>query len=347
MICSRKPKVGAAFAGGGVRGLAHIGVLQVLEEAGLQLDAVVGTSMGGLVAGLYAAGIPTADLLEFTLATGLLDLASFDPAARGLFNHNKAAALLADLLGSKEITFQDLPVRAAVIATDIERREMVILDRGPLIPAVAATTALPLLFAPVRHQGRWLVDGGVLNNLPVDVARQMGVHRVLGVSVPSRFTFSLSEQEPDRLLPRALFALARGNLDWQQPFLVAQASLGMTAQLINRTRVALCPPDVLLEVDLPDIGVLASDHSPQVVEAGRQAASGKAQELAALWSRPLSPPWRRRYLRLVGRLRRAWAVLRGGEEVLYPNPCQPGPDQARLRADLTRSGVCVQQRGNR
>ena len=130
MSRNKKPLVGAGFAGGGVRGLAHIGVLQVLEEAGLQLDAVVGTSMGGLVAGLYAAGIPTADLLEFTLATGLLDLASFDPAARGLFNHNKAAALLADLLGSKEITFQDLPVRAAVIATDIERGEMVILDRG-------------------------------------------------------------------------------------------------------------------------------------------------------------------------------------------------------------------------
>jgi predicted acylesterase/phospholipase RssA len=170
----------------------------------------------------------------------------------------------------------------------------------------------------------------------------MGVHRVLGVAVPSRFTLSLSEQEPDRPLPRALLALARGNLDWQQPFLVAQASLGMTAQLINRTRVALCPPDLLLEVDLPDVGVLASDHSPQVVKAGYQAAKARGPALAALWHTPLPPPWQRRISRLARRLHHAWTFLRGGERVLYPNPSQPRMDQARLHADLIRSGVCLE-----
>lgn len=196
----------------------------------------------------------------------------------------------------------------------------------------------------MRHQGRWLVDGGVFNNLPVDAVRGMGADRVLGVDVPSCFTLALPEREPDGPLLRRLWSLANGGLDWRQPFLVAQASLGMTAGLVNRTRLALCPPDLLLQIELPNVGVLASDRSAQVVQAGRNAAQAHARELAAL-ARPLPPRWWRRLSRLARRVGRAWTVLRGEEDLLYPSPCLPSsghpvPDPCRLRADLSQAGVC-------
>ena len=338
----KRPAVGAAFAGGGARGLAHLGVLKALEEEGVRLDVVVGTSMGGLVAGLYAAGVSLEEMLEFQ-EKGLLDLVSIDPAGRGLSNQEKLVSLLADLLGSEELTFEELGVRAAVVATDIQAGEMVILDRGPLIPALAATAALPLLFAPVRHQGRWLVDGGVFNNLPVDVARSIGADRVLGVDVPSHFELSFSETGVKSRLPRTLWSLANGELDWKQPFLVAEASMGMTAQMINRTRVALCPPDLLLEVDLPNVGVLSDDQSAEIVQAGYEAARTRGRALAGLWRKPLRPRWQMHALRFWARLRRAWTAFQGEPEVLYPGPCSP----ERLRADLTRAGLCFEREGRR
>jgi NTE family protein len=324
--------LGVALSGGGVRGLAHLGVLQVLEEMGVRLDAAVGTSMGGLVAGLYAAGVPLADLLDFAARMGLRDLASPDWAWRGLFSQEKLAERLVDLLGCEDVTFQDLDVRTAVVATDIETGEMVILDRGPLIPALLATTALPILFAPVRHQGRWLVDGGAVNNLPVDVARQVGADRVLGVDVATRFALSLQEGPSRASWPRGLRALANGGLEWKLPFRVAEASMGITARVINRTRLALCPPDLLLEVDLAEVGILATGCCPQIVEAGRRAAMARAPELIALQERPLPAGWQKRLSRIACRLRRAWTVLRGKELVLYP-----GRDGAAwLEADLRR-----------
>jgi NTE family protein len=245
-------------------------------------------------------------------------------------------ALLTDLLGAQDITFQDLDIPAAVVATDIERGEMVILDRGPLIPALVATAALPILFAPVHHQGRWLVDGGVLNNLPVDIVRGMGADRVLGVDVPSHFALPLEEQEPNGRLPAGLLPLANGALDWRMPFLIAQASMGMTARVINHTRLALCPPDLLIEVELTNVRLLATDRSAEIVEAGRRAALARAPELVALWNRSRRPRWQRRLSRAVRRLRRAWTVLREREEVLYPGCFEPG----RLHADLRRTGLC-------
>jgi predicted acylesterase/phospholipase RssA len=216
--------------------------------------------------------------------------------------------------------------------------------RGPLIPALVATAALPVLFAPVRHQGRWLVDGGALNNLPVDIVRQMGADRVLGVDVPPSLTLSLEEERSRAGSLRGLLHFGNGALDWKLPFLVAEVSMGMTVQVIDRTRLALCPPDLLLEIDLPNVGLLAIDRSAEIVESGRKAAMERASELAALQTSPLRPRWQRRLSRIVRRLRRAWTVLQRREEVLFPGSGQPG----RLPAELRCAGVCsIAQRGAR
>jgi NTE family protein len=318
MISENRPRIGAAFSGGGVRGLAHLGVLQVLEEAGVCLDAVAGTSMGGLVAGLYAAGVSLDEMVELATSVGIVDFASLDQAWRGLFDHHKMEELLVGLLGSKDLAFEDLDIRAAVIAAAVETAEIVVLDSGSLIPALVATAALPGFFAPVRHQGRWLVDGGALNNLPVDVVRRMGVDRVLGVNVPLHFRLPMEEGEPKALSARGILSLGNGTLDWEMPLLIAEASLGMTTGLVDRRRLALCPPDLLLEIDLPNVGLLDTGHSAQVIEVGRETALQRVPELKDLQTRPLRPRWRRRLSRLVRRLRRAWACMRERESLCYP-----------------------------
>jgi NTE family protein len=277
------PKIGVALSGGGVRGLAHLGVLQVLENAAVPVDLVVGTSMGGLIAGLYAAGVPLQDLVDFGEHAGLMDLASPDRMWRGLFGHKKMARILADLLGSSKVTFEDLQIPVAVVAADLETGEQVILDKGPLIPALMATSAFPIVFAPVRHEGRWLVDGGVVNNLPVDVVRQMGAERILGVCTPPSVQLDVRREPRSKgLSARGLYRLNNHTRDWKLPFLIAEASVGISAQVANRARLAACPPDLLIEIRLPNVGVFANGGNQEIIERGRRAAMECLEELIAL-----------------------------------------------------------------
>jgi len=307
----QKPNVGVALSGGGLRGLAHLGVLQVLEENGIPVNVIAGTSMGGIIAGLYAAGVSLERLIAFAERTGLMDLASPDRHWRGLFCQKRMAARLADLLGSEEITFEELRIPAAVVAADLETGDLIILDKGPLIPALLATSAFPILFSPVRHEGRWLVDGGVLNNLPVDIVRWMGADRVLGVSVPPSVRLSLEEAEQQRSLSlRGLRLFGNHTRDWKLPILIAEASSSITIQAINRRRLALYPPDLLLEIHLPNVGLLFSENGNHaIIEAGRRVALERRAQLALL-QRPLPPAWRRRVTSTARRLRRVWRELR-------------------------------------
>jgi NTE family protein len=281
--------------------------------------------MGGLVAGLYAAGVPIQELIDFGTRTGIIDLASPERGWRGLFGHKKMATLLADLLGSKDITFEELDIPAAVIAADVEQGELVILDQGPLIPALMATSAVPIVFAPVYHQERWLVDGGVVNNFPVDIVRQMGANRVLGVNVPPSVRLSLAKDEQEKgLSPRGLRFFGSHTLDWKLPFLIAEASVDIPMQVVNQTRLALCPPDVLLEIHLPNVGIFTSDDNARIIEAGRRVAMDNQAKLVQLRAKPLSPPWRGRLASTMARLQRAWTAFREPEYPAFPQPTSPG-----------------------
>ena len=304
------PRLGVALGGGGIRGMAHLGVLQVLEQANIPIDAIAGTSMGGIVAGLYAAGVSVQAMIAFSKRVGVIDIASPDRNWRGLFGHRKIAGYLAGLLGREDVAFEELRIPTAVVAVDIETRKMVVLDTGPLIPALLATSALPILFSPVYHQGRWLVDGGALNNLPIDVVRSLGVDRVLGVSVPPCVKLSLEDGErATGLSVRGLRFFSNRTRDWRKPFLIAEASLGIATQAVNRRQLELCPPDVLLEIRMPNVGFLASDMSADAIEAGRRAATERVAVLTELRTKPLAPHWWRSLKPVLLRLRRAWTTL--------------------------------------
>ncbi len=315
-----RPKLGIALSGGGVRGLAHLGVLKVLEDAGVTVDYIAGTSMGGIVAAVYAAGVPLDRTISFCERLGIMDFATRDEGWRGLFGHAKLRRLLADLLGSDELTFQDLRIPTTVVAVDIETGELVLLNEGSLIPALLATSAVPLVFAPVYHQGRWLVDGGVLNNFPVDVVRQMGADRVLGVVTPPQVTMPPEEETRPPMPSRALFSLTNRILSWRMPFLIAETSIGLTTRLINRERTARCPPDLEITVNLPNIGTLTTGKNAEAIAAGHKAALQHIAEIVRLYREPMPPHWRRMAASLLRRLRRAWTAFREPEYTLYPPP---------------------------
>jgi NTE family protein len=291
-----------------------------MEEAGVPIDIMAGTSMGGIVAGLYAAGVPLQELIAFGRNTGIIDIASPDRKWRGMFGHRKMAKLLADLLGGENVTFEDLRIPTAVIATDVEKGELVILNQGPLIPALLATSAVPILFSPVHHQGRWLIDGGVLNNFPIDVVRQMGADPVVGVAVPASIDLYLDDEQEERGLSlRGLRIFSNHTRDWKQPFLIAEASMSIAMESLNRNRLMRYPPDLLLKIRLPNVGILTSDDNEAIIEAGRKVAMEHLAELVELRVEHMPPFWKRYLESGMYRLRRAWKSLRGPQYHPYPD----------------------------
>jgi NTE family protein len=277
--------------------------------------------MGGLIAGAYGAGVPLDDITAFAVGTRVLDFASPDRSWRALFDQRKLAPKLAELLGGDELTFEELSIPVAVTAVDLETGELVILDQGPLIPALLATAALPLFFAPVHHQGRWLVDGGVLNNVPFDVARRYDVDRVLAVAITPNQQFELTPNPGhQRSRGLSLGGLLRLNIeghDWRLPFMIAEAGISLTQQLVNRTRMDVCPPDMLLEVSLPGVGMLSTDGSRAAVDAGYHTALAHLDALKAL-AAPISPAWHARWRCFRHRARLAWRILHGPAYPMFP-----------------------------
>jgi NTE family protein len=291
---AHRPRVGLVLSGGGARGAAHIGVLKALEEMHVPVDVVVGTSMGAVVGGLYASGMsareveetldsldwqnalrdrPSRTSLNFRrkeddreflvhLPLGLRDGDLRVP--RGLIQGQKLSARLRDAtLPVADIErFDQLPIPFRAVAADLGTGETVVLDHGSLATAVRASFSLPGVFAPVPVEGRVLVDGGIVDNLPVDVARAMGVDLVIAVDVST----PLDEVE------HLDSALAVSNQ--------------MIAILLNRgtsaSRAQLRPEDVLIRPDLGRTSPLDFKNVRATARAGEVAAHALAERLRPL-----------------------------------------------------------------
>lgn len=172
---------GLALGGGLVRGFAHVGVLQALEDHGLFPKYLAGTSAGALAAALYAFRIPLEDMRRRSHHLSWFTLSRLTLSRLGLATNEAVKTLVEDFIGKRTIEEATIPL--AIVATDVSTGERVVLQAGDVATAVQASTCLPGLFHPVAHQGRLLIDGGFIDNVPIDATRELGAPFVVGVNI--------------------------------------------------------------------------------------------------------------------------------------------------------------------
>jgi NTE family protein len=181
---STRPKIALVLGGGGARGLAHIGVLKVIEENAIPIDIVVGTSIGALIGGLYVSGLKAIQIEEIALPIDkkfIFKMLSPSLPTSGFVDGTNIRNYLKTLLG--DFVIEQSKCVFAAVAADLKTGKEVILKRGNIIDAIMASIAIPILFKPVMYQNRLLCDGGLTNPLPVSVARRLGADIVIAVNV--------------------------------------------------------------------------------------------------------------------------------------------------------------------
>ncbi len=183
-IFKRKRKIGIALSGGAARALSHIGVLKVLEETGVKPDAIAGTSMGAIIGSFYCMGITIKEMESYVKSMNWRSFLLFSDlvlSKTGIINGRRVEALLRKFMGNK--TFSDCKIPFCCVAVDLARREKVILREGKLLDAVRASISIPGFFSAVCTDGRILVDGGVIEPLPIESIKTMGVNFIIASSI--------------------------------------------------------------------------------------------------------------------------------------------------------------------
>ncbi|MFC5475714.1 patatin-like phospholipase family protein [Paraherbaspirillum soli] len=291
---SARPRIGLVLSGGGARGYAHLGVLKALEQMHVPVDVVAATSMGAVVGGLYASGLSADELDRRLIETDLSDIA-FDRNQRaelpqsqreddfqypiglsagygdgklklpaGLVQGNKLLALMQNWTPQlpANISFDALPIPFRAVATDLGTGAEVVLKQGSLPRAIRASMAVPGLFAPLKLDGRILVDGGLVRNLPVTLAREMGADVIIAVNIATELNDPATLDSPAAVAQQMVTILVRQNVKQQ---------IGL-----------LKPDDVLIEPDLGDLSFSDFSRGKDGVKAGYDAAQRQREKLAAL-----------------------------------------------------------------
>lgn len=260
----QRPTFGIALGGGGARALAHIGVLKILEREGIKPEVIVGTSMGGIIALAYANGTAPDELEEEALRMAslrqLIRLVDGFPPRRGLIEGAKLRQYLINHIGL-DSTFDDLNIPCQVCAVDLERAECVAIQEGLLVDAALATSAVPGLFPPLQMQGRRLVDGGLLDNLPVRLLQAQKVRHTLAVDVSIHMQPAAAEAKREGLPFLPAFSVDAIN------------AITVMSNAIMHYRLEQDPPDVLIQPQIPaDVGILTGfTHAREVIDSGAGA----------------------------------------------------------------------------
>ena len=180
----KQKKIGLALGSGVARGLAHIGVLEVLEREGIPIDMIAGTSMGAIVGAAYASGKSADQIREVALDLGwkkMLPLVNLTVPKTGFISDRRIKNRLKEIIG--EVSFSDLPKTFACVATDVMTGEEVVLRDGPVLGAVIASISLPIIFKAAKWQGRYLVDGSLVTPVPTRALKEMGADFIISVNV--------------------------------------------------------------------------------------------------------------------------------------------------------------------
>lgn len=282
----KRPKIGLVLSGGGAKGFAHIGVLKVIEEAGIKIDYIGGTSMGAVIGGLYATGYNAAQIDSIFRSTNFDELLNdFIPRSsknfyekrndelyalvlpfnnfkigipealsKGMYNFNLLSRITRNVRHVKD--FNQLPTPFLCIGTNIETGEQVLLNKGNLAQAMLASAAFPSLFSPIEIDGALLVDGGVANNYPIEEVRKLGADIIIGVDVQ------------DDLMDRK-------ELKNATKILVQITNLQSIAKMKNK----IVNTDIYINPDIKNYGVISFDKGKEIIRKGEEAAFSVYEKL--------------------------------------------------------------------
>ncbi|SMP09621.1 patatin-like phospholipase family protein [Flavobacterium hercynium] len=285
----KRPKIGLVLSGGGAKGFAHIGVLKVLEEAGIKIDYIGGTSMGSIIGGLYASGYNAAQIDSIFKKTDfdelindyiprssknfygkkndelyaiVLPFSNFrvgipEALSKGMYNYNLLSSLTRNVRHVRD--FNKLPIPFLCMGTNIETGEEVLLDKGNLVQAMMASAAFPSLFTPVEIDGKLLVDGGVANNYPIREVRNLGADIIIGVDV-----------QDDLLTRKSLKNATR--------ILVQITNL----QSIDKMKRKIKNTDIYIKPDIRGYGVISFDKGEEIIRKGEEATFAVYEKIKLL-----------------------------------------------------------------
>ena len=284
-----RPKIGLVLSGGGAKGFAHIGVIKVLEKAGVKIDYIGGTSVGAVIGALYASGynasqldsifrdtdfnnlitdyIPRSsknfyekrndELYAFSLPVNNFKVGIPLSLSKGMFNFNLINRLTKHV---KEIhDFNKLPIPFLCMATDIETGQQVVLDKGNLSKALIASSAFPSIFAPVELDGKLLVDGGVSNNYPIDEIRKLGAEIIIGVDVQDDIKDRNSLNDATKILVQV------NNL-----------------QMIEKMKANKAATDIYIKPEVNQYGIISFDAIEDIINRGENAANDQLDKIKKL-----------------------------------------------------------------
>lgn len=296
-----RPKIGLALGGGGAKGAAEVGVLKVLEEAGIHVDYIAGTSIGSIVGGLYAAGYSASELETmfqtqewlslltdrraslsnepFKTVNGVTYIFGFPVIDRnnqgfGVMSGGKIEQLIDSMVSVKGCTeFERLKIPFRCVTTDIRTAREVIFSKGVLCKALRASMSIPGIFKPVEHKGLMLVDGGMLNNLPVDVCRQMGADIVIAVDLQQSEPKPRKKSDINAISGVASLLGIGGILEWitNRP--------DIEKYYENRKQA-----DIYIHPDLPDADAssFGNKNAVRIIQAGTVAARKQLPQIRTL-----------------------------------------------------------------
>jgi NTE family protein len=307
-----RPRLGLALGSGSARGWAHIGILRALDERGLRPDVVTGASVGALVGAACAAG-RLADLEEWVCKLTQRDvwrLVDTTFRSGGVMTGNRLMEAIAAHIGDAPI--ETLSMRFGAVATDLYTGEEIWLREGPFMTAVRASSGLPGLFSPTWHEGRWLIDGGVVNPVPVSLCRALGADVVIAVDLRRSVT---------QVAMRALEQSARNNAAPEQEastegtailqkwtglvdglvetfrsrrsepglFEVMTSAVNIMQDRITRSRLAIDPADLVLRPDLARFQLMDFHRGREAIDIGHALIDEVASQLEPI-SAQLTPP---------------------------------------------------------
>jgi NTE family protein len=268
-VQNRQRKIGLALSGGAARGLAHIGVLEVLQKEGIPIDMIAGTSAGAVMGAIYASSQDINKIIENALDAGWKRLAPLiDPSLprTGFLKGKKIRDLIAGFIGGN-IRFSDLKIPFACVATDIDTGEEVVINSGSVPEALRASISIPGIFTVVKREGRYLVDGGLTTPVPVNVVKQMGADLVIAVNVNPDVSVRMGKTYRQRME-----AHKEPNI-----FQVMMQSIYITTYSLART--SLGEADIVIEPDLAYIGAGDFHKAEELITRGRQAAQEAIPEI--------------------------------------------------------------------